>query len=106
MQQQKCSDLPPRPADFDARVARRTREIAADLPHNNSPIRTRSPAWRDDSASTPDLPPERERCACKGFGPHARPDGYRFDSAGVDAPCPDCGAKASDHHLRVVGGGR
>lgn len=48
----------------------------------------------------------RQSCACKGFGPSARPDGYRFDSAGVDAPCPDCGAKASDHHLRVVGGGR
>lgn len=48
----------------------------------------------------------RQSCACKGFGPQARIDGYRWDSAGVDAPCPDCGATAGDHHLRVVGGGK
>lgn len=42
----------------------------------------------------------REICfACRGLGAQARADGYRFDGAGPDCPCPDCGAKAS-------GGGR
>lgn len=99
--------VPPRPADFDARVARRAREILADLPDSKAPVRVASPPWRDDTALTPDLPPERDACpACRGFGPQARVDGWRWDSAGSDAPCPDCGAKASDHHLRVVGGGK
>lgn len=35
-------------------------------------------------------------CPCGGHGPHARPDGARFDSAGPDCPCPTCGARASD----------
>lgn len=100
-------NLPPRPADLAERAARSAWEILADLPDSKAPIRTSSPAWRDDSATTPDLPPERSECpACRGYGPSARVDGWRWDSSGVDAPCPDCGAKAIDHHLRVVGGGR
>ncbi len=35
-------------------------------------------------------------CPCGGHGPHARPDGARFDSAGPHFPCPSCGARASD----------
>ena len=39
----------------------------------------------------------REICPhCRGYGPSARVDGYRYDSAGPDCPCPTCGTKASD----------
>lgn len=42
----------------------------------------------------------REICPeCRGYGAQARRDGYRYDSAGPDCPCPDCGARAD-------GGGR
>lgn len=99
--------VPPRPADLDARAARRGWEVLADLPDSKAPFRVASPPWRDDTAPTPELPPERESCpACRGFGPQARIDGYRWDSAGTDTACPDCGATAEDHHLRAVGGGR
>lgn len=38
----------------------------------------------------------RELCReCRGYGAQARVDGYRYDSAGPDCPCPSCGATAS-----------
>lgn len=99
--------VPPRPADLAERAARRAHLFLLDEPKNESVDRIYAPFWRGPELETPDLPPERSECpACRGFGPSARVDGWRWDSAGGDAPCPDCGAKAIDHHLRVVGGGR
>ncbi len=43
--------------------------------------------------------------ACRGLGAQARADGWRYDGAGAGFPCPDCGAKASDHH-KTGGGAR
>lgn len=37
---------------------------------------------------------------CRGHGPAARIDGHRFDSAGPDFPCPDCGVTARQARLR------
>lgn len=45
----------------------------------------------------------RSCSACWGYGPQARLDGHRWNGAGPEAPCPDCGARASDHHAPVGG---
>lgn len=48
---------------------------------------------------TPSITPDA--CECRGHGPSARRDGYRYDGAGLDFPCPDCGTTTRQARLRA-----
>lgn len=43
------------------------------------------------------------RCsACGDLGPCAREDGHRYDGAGLDCRCPDCGVSTQDVHTAAA----
>lgn len=40
--------------------------------------------------------------SCGARGPQARKDGHRYDGAGLDYPCPDCGTTARRGRLNAA----